>query len=119
MALQTNPPKDINVVATTTSWTQHVAIFLCKANKEGKMLHTMRSLLHHTFELHNNIRDAYRIRPRLPPSAKIIWPVMDGTKKDDKEEETAATRTTTRCGTTTDGFLELQETNNYGIDITF
>jgi hypothetical protein len=79
----------------------------------------MRSLLHHTFELYNNICDAYCIGPRLPPSAKIIWPVMDGTEKDDKEEETAATRTTTRRGTTADGFLELQETNNYGVNITF
>jgi hypothetical protein len=119
VALQTNPPEDVNVMAATTSWTRHVATFLRKANKEGEMLRTMRSLLHHTFELRNNIRNAYHIRPRLPPSAKIIWPVMDGTKKDDKEEETTATRTTTRRGTAADGFLELQETDDYGVDITF
>jgi hypothetical protein len=79
----------------------------------------MCSLLHHTFELYNNIRDAYYIRPRLPPSAKIIWPVMDGTKKDNKEEETTTTCTTTCCGTTADRFLKLQETNNCSIDIIF
>jgi hypothetical protein len=107
MALQTNPPKDINVIATTTSWTWRVATFLRKANKEGEMLHTMCSLLYHTFKLYNNIHNAYHIRPRLPPSAKIIWPVMDGTKKDNKEEETAATRTTTRHGTAANRFLKL------------
>jgi hypothetical protein len=79
----------------------------------------MYSLLHYTFKLCNNIRDAYHIRPRLPPSAKIIWPMIDGTKKDNKEEETTTTHTTTCHGTAADGFLKLQETNNYGVNIIF
>jgi hypothetical protein len=119
VALRTNPPEDVDVVAATASWTRRVATFLRKANKEGEMLRTMRSLLHHTFELRNDIRDAYRIGPRLPPSAKIIWPVMDGTEKDDKDEETAPTRTASRRGAAVHGLLEPQETDDYGVDMTF
>ncbi|KAJ0417572.1 hypothetical protein BJY00DRAFT_315863 [Aspergillus carlsbadensis] len=106
VALHTNPPKDVDIMAATALWTWRVATFLHKANKEGEMLRIMRSLLHYTFKLHNNIRDAYCIGPRLPPSAKIVWPVMDGTKKDNKEEETTATRTATRHGATVNRFLE-------------
>ncbi|CEL11240.1 hypothetical protein ASPCAL14343 [Aspergillus calidoustus] len=107
VALRTNPPEDVDVVVATASWTQRVTTFLRKANKEGEMLRIMRSLLHHTFELRNDIRAANHIGPWLPPSAKIIWPVMDGTEKDDKEEETTATRTAARCGAAVDRFLEL------------
>ncbi|KAL2839425.1 hypothetical protein BJX68DRAFT_272107 [Aspergillus pseudodeflectus] len=107
VALQTNPPEDVDVVATTASWTWRMTTFLRKANKEGEMLRIMRSLLHHTFELRNDIHATNHIGPWLPPSAKIIWPVMDGTKKDDKEEETTTTRTTTRRGAAVDRFLKL------------
>ncbi|KAJ0418026.1 hypothetical protein BJY00DRAFT_288758 [Aspergillus carlsbadensis] len=83
------------------------------------MLRIMRSLLHHTFELCNDICNAYRIGPRLPPSANIVWPMMDGTKKDDKDKETAPTRTASCHGAAVHGLLEPQETNNYGVNITF
>jgi hypothetical protein len=81
---------DIDLAAATLSWTLRVQTFLRKANAEPEINRTLRSLLHHTFELRNDIRTAWRLGQRLPPSAMIIWPVMDGSEKDDEADSASA-----------------------------
>jgi hypothetical protein len=115
MALRTNPPQDVDIIAATALWTRRVTIFLDQANKEGEILRIMRSLLHHTFQLRNDIRAANCIGPRLPPSAKIIWPMIDGTEKDNKEDEATPTCTTARHGAAVHGLIQSQETDDYGV----
>lgn len=90
VALRDQPDDDTDLISATRNWTRRVETFLRKANKEPEMQRLMRSLLHHTFELRNDFRQGYRFAPRLPPSAKIIWPIMDGTEHDDEPNETAA-----------------------------
>jgi hypothetical protein len=91
MALREHPDHNINLIAATRSWTRRVTAFLRKAGEEPEILRTMRSLLHHTFELRNDIRQGHHIAPRLPPSAEVIWPVIDGTEKEDQADKTIAT----------------------------
>ncbi|KAL2817144.1 hypothetical protein BJX63DRAFT_429863 [Aspergillus granulosus] len=85
--LRQEPDDDSDPVAATRSWTRRVQRFLHTANKEPEMLRLMRSLLDHTFELRNDIRQAYNIGTRLPESAKIVWPIMDGTENEESSTE--------------------------------
>ncbi|KAL4912627.1 hypothetical protein BDW62DRAFT_17174 [Aspergillus aurantiobrunneus] len=108
---------DIDLVAATRSWTQRVQTFLRKANAEPEINRTMRSLLHHTFELRNDIRTAWRIGQRLPPSAMIIWPVMDGSEKDDEPDRVpAAPHPRLPARNEFDDMFNNQPTDDYGLN---
>jgi hypothetical protein len=77
----------------------------------------MQSLLYHTFKLQNNIREGYRIAPRLPPSAMTIWPVMDGTEDDNETNNQPSTQTTSRRQAASNTLDGQQETNDYGLNL--
>jgi hypothetical protein len=44
--------------------------------------------------------------------------MIDGTEKDNKEDEATPTCTVTRHGAAVHGLIQPQETNDYGVDIT-
>ncbi|KAL4949370.1 hypothetical protein BDW69DRAFT_188368 [Aspergillus filifer] len=83
--LRENPAHDIDLVQATKDWTRRVETFLRKANKEPVVERLLRSLLRHTFELRNEFRRAHRYADPLPPSAEVVWPMMDGLETEDGE----------------------------------